>query len=85
VRLADDITCAELVELVTDYLDGGLAPELAERFEEHLVICDGCSTHIEQMEETIRVTGSLCEDDLDPEVADRLLAAFRGWNQAGAQ
>ncbi len=85
MKLEDDITCAQLVELVTDYLDGGLAPELAERFEEHLVICDGCSTHIEQMHDTIRVTGSLREDDLDPEVADRLLAAFRGWHQDGEE
>jgi predicted anti-sigma-YlaC factor YlaD len=82
VRIEDDITCAELVELVTDYLDGALEPELVERFEEHLVLCDGCSIHVEQMAETIRVAGALREEDLQPELAERLLVAFRGWHEA---
>jgi anti-sigma factor RsiW len=85
VRLEDDLSCAELVELVTDYLDGALSPELAERFEQHLVICDGCSIHLEQMQETIRVSGSLQEEDLEPVAAERLLAAFRGWREAGRE
>jgi anti-sigma factor RsiW len=81
VKIEDDITCAELVELVTGYLDGALPANLVERFEEHLVLCDGCSVHVHQMRETIRITGRLREDDLQPEVADQLLAAFRGWRQ----
>ena len=82
MRIEDDITCAELVELVTGYLDGALSPDLVERFEEHLVLCDGCSVHVHQMRETIRVTGLLQEDDLQPDVAEQLLAAFRGWRHA---
>ena len=82
MRLEDDITCAQLVELVTEYLDGALSPDLVERFEEHLVICDGCSVHVHQMRETIRVTGSLREDDLPSDVAEQLLVAFRGWRHA---
>jgi predicted anti-sigma-YlaC factor YlaD len=82
VRIADDITCAELVELVTEYLEGALEPTLVERFEEHLVLCDGCSIHVQQMAETIRMTGSLREEDLQPEMAERLLVAFRSWNGA---
>jgi anti-sigma factor RsiW len=85
VRLENDISCAELVELVTAYLDGGLSPELAERFEQHLVICDGCSIHLEQMQEAIRVTGALQEEDLEPNVAEQLLVAFRGWHEAAAE
>ena len=81
MRIEDDITCAELVELVTGYLDGGLSADHVERFEEHLVLCDGCSVHVHQMRETIRVTGLLRQEDVQPEVADRLLAAFRGWRQ----
>ena len=81
MRIEDDITCAELVELVTDYLDGALSADLVERFEQHLVLCDGCSVHVHQMRETIRVTGLLREEDVRPEAADRLLAAFRGWRQ----
>jgi predicted anti-sigma-YlaC factor YlaD len=82
VRIEDDITCAELVELVPEYLEGALEPGLVERFEEHLVLCDGCSVHVQQMGETIRLTGSLREEDVEPEAAERLLVAFRGWREA---
>ena len=84
MRLEDDITCRELVELVTDYVEGALSPAVVERFEAHLVICEGCSTHVEQMRETIRLTGALREEDLEQEVADRLLAAFKGWSAGSA-
>jgi anti-sigma factor RsiW len=76
-----ELTCAELVELVTDYLDGALPPEELERFEEHLVYCGPCTTHLDQMRETIRATGLLREQDLEPALADELLAAFRGWRE----
>ena len=82
MRLQDDVTCAELVELVTEYFEGALSPDVMERFEEHLVICDGCSTHVQQMRETIRLTGSLTEADLDQALESQLLAVFRGWNAA---
>jgi len=85
MRIEDDITCAQLVEIVTEYLEGALEPALVERFEEHLVICDGCSIHVEQMAETIRISGALREEDLQPELAERLLVAFRGWNEAVSQ
>jgi hypothetical protein len=80
MRLEDDVTCAQLVELVTEYFEGTLSPALVERFEQHLVICDGCSIHVQQMRETIRLTGSLTEADLDQDLADQLLTAFRNWN-----
>jgi anti-sigma factor RsiW len=79
--MASELTCRELVELVTEYLDGGLSAEELGRFEEHLVYCGPCVTHVEQMRETIRLAGALHENDLDPSVADELLAAFRGWRE----
>lgn len=74
-----ELSCAELVELVTEYLEGALPSEELERFEEHLVYCGPCVTHLEQMRHTITATGRLREEDLDPELADELLVAFRGW------
>lgn len=74
-----ELTCAELVELVTEYLEGALPAEQLERFEEHLVYCAPCVTHLDQMRHTIRATGRLREEDLDPALADELLVAFRGW------
>jgi len=69
------------VELVTDYLDGALPAELRARFELHLAACPGCADYLEQTRQTIRATGQLREDSLDPAVRDRLLDAFREWNR----
>jgi anti-sigma factor RsiW len=75
-----DLACRELVELVTDYLEGRLSPRQRRRFERHLAGCDGCTGYVEQLRVTIRVTGTLREDDLDPRLRDKLLAAFRDWH-----
>ena len=82
MKLARDLTCKELVELVTEYLEGGLTAAERERFEEHLGFCDWCVTYLEQMRQTIRAVGRLKEQDISPEVQDKLLDVFRGW-QAG--
>jgi anti-sigma factor RsiW len=78
MRLERDLTCVELVELVTEYLEGALATDDAERFEEHLTLCPACVAHFDQMRATIEVTGSLRGEDLDPGLTVALLAAFRG-------
>jgi anti-sigma factor RsiW len=82
VRLGRELTCAELVELVTDYFEGALSPDDAERFEEHLTLCPGCDAHFDQMRATVAATGRLREHDLQADLADNLLHAFRGWRSA---
>jgi predicted anti-sigma-YlaC factor YlaD len=79
VANAEDLTCAELVELVSDYLEGALAPDDRVRFEEHLTICSGCTNYLDQMRTTIALSGRLRVDDLSPEVRADLVDAFRGW------
>jgi anti-sigma factor RsiW len=79
MRLDRELTCAQLVELVTDYLEGRLTVPDTERFEEHISFCDGCSTYFEQMRATIAATGHLHGDDLPAELHERLVEAFRGW------
>jgi predicted anti-sigma-YlaC factor YlaD len=74
-----ELTCKELVEVVSDYLEGSMPAERRLLFEEHLASCDGCRTYLEQMQETIRLAGRLGEEDLGPEARDALLAAFRDW------
>ncbi len=73
------IACRDLVELVTNYLEGALPPEQRARFESHIAGCDGCTTYLEQMRETIRLTGTLREQQISPEARAALLHAFRGW------
>jgi hypothetical protein len=79
VKLSEDLRCDELVELVTDYVEGALAEPDRERFEEHIVLCEGCSNYFDQMRRTIAITGRLTEDDLSADARDDLLAAFRDW------
>jgi hypothetical protein len=81
LKLSEDLTCAELVELVTDYLEGALPERDSQRFEEHLVVCGACASYLDQMRITISLTGSLTEDDLAAAVQESLLAAFRGWRE----
>lgn len=82
MRLSDELTCLELVTLVTDYFEGALAPVDVQRFEEHLVFCDGCANYLEQMRATISATGRLREEDLPPALSAELLDAFRSWKSA---
>jgi anti-sigma factor RsiW len=78
---AEDLTCAELVELVTEYFDDALTPEERARFEEHLTVCDGCVNYLDQVRTTIELTGRLRVDDLSPEVTAELVEAFRDWHR----
>ena len=78
---ADELTCKQLVELVTEYLEGTLSPEGRARFDAHLAGCRGCRAYVEQMRLTIRTVGRLREDSIVPEARERLLRAFRGWKQ----
>jgi anti-sigma factor RsiW len=73
------LSCRELVELITDYLEGALAPADAARFEGHLDGCDGCHAYVEQMRQTIAGLGHLPPESLSPEAERELLAAFREW------
>lgn len=80
-----EITCRELVQLVTDYLEGALTPAENDRFEQHLGECDDCSAHLAQMRQTIATVGRLHEEDIAPPARESLLAAFRSWRaEAGA-
>jgi anti-sigma factor RsiW len=75
----DHLSCQEVVELVTDYLDGALSVEGASLFEQHLNFCDGCIWYVDQIKTTVEAVGEVREDDIPSEAKDRLMAAFRDW------
>jgi anti-sigma factor RsiW len=75
----EDVTCRQLVELVTAYLEGALPGDERSRFEAHLVACRHCRAYVRQMEDTIRAAGRLTEESLAPDAREALLRAFRGW------
>ena len=78
MRLERELACQEVVELVTAYVEDALDPADRERFEEHLVFCDGCENYLEQMRTTIGLAARV-EHRLPPELEGQLLEAFRGW------
>ncbi len=71
--------CNELVELVTEYLDGALDLATRARFDKHLTECDGCENYLQQLQATVSTLGRVQADGLDPQFRDRLLDAFRDW------
>jgi len=81
VTTQEQLNCQELVELVTDYLEGALPPEELARFEEHIAHCVGCRAYLAQMRATIDVTGRIDPSSLSPQAEAALLDAFRDWHQ----
>lgn len=73
------MTCKELVELVTDYLEGKLPDVEVIRFEQHLSACEGCANYLEQMRRTVRAVGRARQDVLAPQQWQDLLKLFRDW------
>ena len=71
-----DIACNELVELLTEYLEGTLPADEAAAIEEHLRGCDGCRTYLDQLRTTIELLGSATVDTLSEQAYEDLLAAF---------
>jgi anti-sigma factor RsiW len=75
------LTCADIVKLVTDYLEGQLTSDERRRFEEHVAICPPCRAFLAQTRTTVELVGNLREEDVPPEMEEHLLAAFRDWRR----
>ncbi len=79
----DYLTCRELVELVTEYIEAAMSARDLAIFEAHLSACPGCSAYFAQMRRTITLAGRLTEDSIAPQARDQLLHVFRNWKKAG--
>ena len=75
----EQLSCQELVELVTDYLEGALPEGDRARLEDHISGCDGCRDYIDQMRATVTLTSSARPPSLTLQAEEALLAAFRDW------
>ena len=78
----EPLSCQELVELVTNYLEGALPQDERASFEHHIERCTGCHEYVRQMRQTIEVTGRLTPADVSLEAEAALLAAFRDWKSS---
>ena len=80
--MSDVLSCREMIEAVTDYLDDALPPVERRRFEHHLSFCRGCVAYTDQMRETIRQTGMVTrEESLPPALREEIVARFRTWKR----
>lgn len=77
-----EMACQELVELVTEYMEGTLRPSERLRFEAHLRRCDGCTRYLEQMRQMIAALGRLPEEAIPEQIKQNLLQAFRDWRNS---
>jgi anti-sigma factor RsiW len=74
-----NIPCREMVELITDYLEGTMSRSQRRRFEAHLAGCENCSEYLRQMRVTIIASGTLREEDLTPQMREEFGEMFRDW------
>jgi anti-sigma factor RsiW len=80
--MSDEVlTCRELVELVTEYLEDRLSAEDRTRFEAHLAACDACRMYLDQFRHPIRALGRLPAESLSDDARHALMTAFRGWTR----
>jgi anti-sigma factor RsiW len=73
------MTCRQVVELMTDYLEGALSAVDRARFEEHIAGCDGCRAYLAQLSTTRRVLRKLADERIPPDLQAELLKAFQSW------
>jgi len=73
------LTCKQMVELVTDYLEDALSSELRARFHRHLTGCPPCVVYVEQMRQTIAALGRLPEETISEGALNELTDHFRRW------
>ena len=79
--IGSEITCKELVELVTDHFEDRLTVDANRRFELHVCSCTGCRVYLAQMKALVRTAGRLAEKDVPGAVLEDLLRTFREWKR----
>lgn len=78
------MNCIDLVELITEYLEGAMPPAARDHVDEHLAECEGCTAYLERCRITIRLTGNLTDEQIPPEAREALLGVFRHWRTTTA-
>jgi predicted anti-sigma-YlaC factor YlaD len=81
VESGEHITCQEVVELVTDHLEGALTAQQMSLFEQHLNFCEGCVWYVDQLRATVEGLGTLIAEDVPADTRERLVGAFREWKR----
>lgn len=80
-RVQRDYMCREVVELVSEYLEGAMSPEQMSAFEVHLNYCDGCFAFLDQLRATTAVARVVPDEQIPDGIKDELLRAFNDWKR----
>jgi anti-sigma factor RsiW len=75
----EDVRCQEVVDILTDFLEGAMPPAERIRLEQHLAMCEGCMNYLEQLRTSIHLLGGLDDDAVPPAAVAELLDKFRAW------
>jgi len=73
------MNCRQIVELMTDYLEGALSEADRKRFEAHMTDCDGCTEYLKQLRTTMTLTGRIADQSIPAKLEAELEQAFRDW------
>lgn len=73
----DEVQCREVVELLTDYLEGALPPDERAALEQHLLTCEGCTNYLQQLRTSILLTGRLQEEAVPPQIVEKVVHMFQ--------
>jgi anti-sigma factor RsiW len=79
VSAAASVTCRQVVDLVTEYLEGSMPVSERVAFEQHVALCPPCRAYLVQLRKVVRVAGAVREEDLSPAARESLRDAFRDW------
>ena len=71
------VVCRQVVELVTDYVEGALPNQLRAAVERHLQLCPPCAVYVEQMRTTAAALREVPVESIDPSTRAELVSAFR--------
>lgn len=78
----NDVLCRDVVELLTDYLEGALSSDERERLERHIASCPGCEGYLDHLRTAIALTGRIQHADVAPDAMEELVDVFRAWRDS---
>jgi len=73
------MACIDVVDLVTEWMEGALDEDHRGELEEHLVVCPDCTEFVRQLRLTQQSLANLRATALASVVRDRLLEEFARW------
>lgn len=76
------LSCKQITELVTDYIEGRMSLIDRIRFQMHVGMCRHCRAYLRQMRTTIAVLGKLPDEPMPDDVRDELRKRFAQWHAA---